>query len=64
MARNIPPVEGTSGAGEGAGALEGSLVDAGPARPGRVLGAVESGMIDKIGYRPSVAIAEVLDAFL
>jgi hypothetical protein len=64
MARNIPPVEGTSGAGEGSGTPRGSLVEAGPTWPGRVLCAVESGMVDKIGYRPSVAIAEVLDAFL
>ena len=64
MARNIPPVEGTSGAGEGGGTTGGSLVDAGPETPGLVLCAVESGMVAKIGYRPSVAIAEVPDAFL
>jgi len=64
MARNIPPVEGAPGTAEEAATTGGSLVDAGPETPGLVLCAVESGMVAKIGYRPSVAIAEVPDAFL
>jgi hypothetical protein len=63
MARNSPPVEGGSGTGGGAG-ISGSLAEAGLMGPGRVLCAVESGMVVKIGYRCCVAIREVHDAFL
>jgi hypothetical protein len=65
MARNRPPLEGTSGvvAGAGVGVAKGSLVEAG-LLPGRVLCAVESGMGVKIGYRCGVATTDVPYAFL
>src|SRR5580704_18217903 len=63
MARNSPPVEGTSEAGAW-GAAGASLAEAGPLAPGGVLCAVESGMVVKIGYRPCVAIVDVPYAFL
>src|SRR5258708_38665042 len=63
MARNSPPVDGTSETGAW-GVAGGSLAVAGPVVPGWVLCAVESGMVVKIGYRSCVAIMDVPYAFL